>query len=78
MQIDQLDHQNSCTKVRYELFLHESWSSLFMLHHLPEDLNRQGLSEIARVLKPGGRLLVLDLKGPTANGRVALPISLPS
>jgi len=32
MQIDQLDHQNSWTKVRYELFLHESWSSLFMLH----------------------------------------------
>jgi ubiquinone/menaquinone biosynthesis C-methylase UbiE len=39
--------------------------STFMMHHLPDDLKRQGLAEIARVLKPGGRLLVLDLKGHT-------------
>ena len=38
--------------------------STFMMHHLPDDLKRQGLAEIARVLKPGGRLLVLDMKGP--------------
>lgn len=38
--------------------------STFMMHHLPDDLKRQGLAEIARVLKPGGRLLVLDFKGP--------------
>jgi ubiquinone/menaquinone biosynthesis C-methylase UbiE len=37
--------------------------STFMMHHLPDDLKRRGLSEIARVLKPGGRLLVLDMKG---------------
>ncbi len=38
--------------------------STFMMHHLPDDLKRRGLGEIARALKPGGRLLVLDMKGP--------------
>jgi ubiquinone/menaquinone biosynthesis C-methylase UbiE len=38
--------------------------STFMMHHLPDDLKRRGLAEIARVLKSGGRLLVLDMQGP--------------
>ncbi len=38
--------------------------STFMMHQLPDDLKRQGLVEIARVLKPGGRLLVVDTKRP--------------
>lgn len=38
--------------------------STFMMHVLPDDLKRQGLAEIARVLKPGGRLLVVDFKRP--------------
>ena len=36
--------------------------STLMTHHLPDDLKRQGLSEIARVLKPGGRLVIADFK----------------
>jgi ubiquinone/menaquinone biosynthesis C-methylase UbiE len=36
--------------------------STFMMHHLPDDIKRQGLAEIARVLRPGGRLLVIDFK----------------
>lgn len=35
----------------------------FMLHHLPDDVKRQAFTEIARVLKPGGRLLAVDLSG---------------
>jgi ubiquinone/menaquinone biosynthesis C-methylase UbiE len=36
--------------------------STLMMHHLPADLKRQGLAEIARVLKPGGRLVIADFK----------------
>jgi len=38
--------------------------STFMMHHLPDDLKRQGLAEVARVLKPEGRLLVTDFNRP--------------
>jgi ubiquinone/menaquinone biosynthesis C-methylase UbiE len=33
--------------------------STFAIDHAPADLQRQGLREIARVLKPGGRLFIL-------------------
>jgi len=37
--------------------------STLMMHHVPHPLKRQGLAEIARVLKPGGRLVIADFKG---------------
>ena len=34
--------------------------STLMMHHLPTAVKAQGLAEIARVLKPGGRLIIAD------------------
>jgi ubiquinone/menaquinone biosynthesis C-methylase UbiE len=36
--------------------------STLMMHHLPASLKAQGIAEIARVLKPGGRLVIADFK----------------
>ena len=38
--------------------------STIMMHHLSDSLKRQGLAEIARVLKSGGRLVIADFKRP--------------
>jgi ubiquinone/menaquinone biosynthesis C-methylase UbiE len=36
--------------------------STLVMHHLPDDLKRLGLTEMARVLKAGGRLVIVDFK----------------
>ena len=39
--------------------------SRLVIHHLPDDLKRQGFKEIYRVLKPGGLYFMVDFKRPT-------------
>jgi len=39
-------------------------TSTLMMHHLPDELRRQGLDEIIRVLKPQGSLIVADFDYP--------------
>jgi ubiquinone/menaquinone biosynthesis C-methylase UbiE len=39
--------------------------SRLVIHHLPDDLKRQGFKEIFRVLKPGGLVFLADFKPPT-------------
>lgn len=34
--------------------------STLMMHHLPNSLKRQGLAEVVRALRPGGRLIIAD------------------
>ena len=43
--------------------------STLMLHHLTEEGRRQGLGEIARVVKPGGRFIAVDIGGGTESKR---------
>lgn len=46
--------------------------STLMLHHLTDEGLRQGIAEIARVLKPGGRFLPVDLGGGAERKRRSL------
>ena len=50
--------------------------STLMLHHLTDESRQQAVQEIARVLKPGGRFLAVDIGGATNAKRHGFPLRL--
>ena len=48
--------------------------SSFMLHHLPADVKQAGLAEVWRVLKPSGRLVLVDFDKTRPIARLMLAV----
>ncbi len=49
--IERLNHPNNAFDVIF---------CVIVMHHMPDETKLEGIKEMARVLKPGGRLLVVD------------------
>ncbi|MBZ0301757.1 MAG: methyltransferase domain-containing protein [Anaerolineae bacterium] len=50
--------------IRFEDDAFDLVMNSFMMHHLTPELREKALAEIYRVLKPGGRLLIVDFEPP--------------
>ncbi len=88
--IARLKAARTLSRARFELGIIEALAfaddafdvvlSSFVLHHLPADVKRAGLREVWRVLKPGGRFVLLDFDTarPIARAMIAMGRLVPA
>ena len=57
-------HLRDSTALEFETAAYDQAVVFFLLHEQPEDVRRQTLAEVARVVKPGGRVVVVDYHRP--------------
>ena len=58
--------QNNASKLNMEDATYDQAVMFFLLHEMPDEVRKQTLSEALRVLKPGGKLVIVDFHKPFA------------
>src|SRR4029450_6836365 len=58
--------QRDASELGFDAASYDHVVLFFLMHEMPEDVRRRTLAEALRVLKPGGRLVIVDYHRPAA------------
>lgn len=67
-------HQGDSSSLPFESGSYDQALLFFLLHEQPEDVRRETLAEALRVLRPGGRLVIVDYHRPVAGHPLYWPM----
>jgi ubiquinone/menaquinone biosynthesis C-methylase UbiE len=67
--------QGDSSALEFEPGTYDRALLFFLLHEQPEDVRRKTLSEALRILKPGGRLVIVDYHRPALSNPLYLPMA---
>jgi ubiquinone/menaquinone biosynthesis C-methylase UbiE len=67
-------HQGDSSSLAFPSASYDQALLFFLLHEQPEAVRRETLSEALRILKPGGRLVIVDYHRPRASNPLFWPM----
>jgi ubiquinone/menaquinone biosynthesis C-methylase UbiE len=68
-------HRGDSAALPFESGTHERALLFFLLHEQPAEVRRRTLTEALRVLKPGGRLVIVDYHRPNRTNPLYWPMA---
>jgi len=66
--------QNDSTAMTFADASHDRALAFFLLHEQPENVRRATLAEMFRVVKPGGKIVLVDYHRPSRNNPLRYPM----
>jgi len=67
-------HHGDSARLPFEAAAYERALLFFLLHEQPEEVRRRTLAEALRILKPGGRLVIVDYHRPARRNPLYWPM----